>query len=195
MHVSNYRRRRRSRSKRVKRGWRPSDNFIADVEAKLDSTNVHSLFELSQLSSASAHSTTLETDEDSQLKPWQNADVKDLIRQRHNCSDQLTRRNLSKAIFKATRKHTREYCTSQTERILRSFKDLSRLDDLHRLPSRSTSDPQCTSEDFANLLSDIYSCNDVAEQPCIESLRQLPRFTNREFQIALKSMKLNKCSD
>ena len=78
---------------------------------------------------------------------------------------------------------------------MRSFKDLGRLDDLHRLPSCSTSDPQCTSEDFANLLSDIYSCNDVAEQPCIESLRQLPRFTNREFQIALKSMKLNRCSD
>ena len=122
--------RRRICSKRVKRGWRPSDNFVTDVEEKLDSTSVHSLFELGQILSASAHSTTPETNEDPQLKPWQNADVKDLIRQRHNCSDPLTSRNLSNAIFKATRKHTRDYCTSQTERILRPFKGLGRLDDL-----------------------------------------------------------------
>ena len=79
--------------------------------------------------------------------------------------------------------------------MLESFKNLRRLERIHRPLSSPLPNIQCQSDDFANLLAEIYNSSDVDEQYCKDSLRALSRFTLKELQNALKHMSLNKCGD
>ena len=118
-----------------------------------------------------------------------------MIRQRRDCRDPQQRRELSKRIYKLARKHAREYCTLQIRHILESFKKLHKFERTHKPLINPLSNIQCQSDDFANLLAEIYNSSDVDEQYCKDSLRALPRFTLKELQNALKHMSLNKCGD
>ena len=98
-------------------------------------------------------------------------------------------------MFRIVRKATREYQSDQPTKFLSSFKDIGRLDLAHHCPKAKSSDHGCQPHDFADLLSDIYSCEDLVESPCRSSLRCLQQFSMLELQAALKTMSLNKCAD
>ena len=150
--------------------------------------------DLGKILIASANTTTPDAI-DGDSKPCQYDDVKHLIRQRRDCRDPQQRRELFKRIYKLARKYARESCTSQTRQVLESFKDLRRLERIHRPLSSPLPNIQCQSDDFANLLAEIYNSSDVDEQYCKDSLRALPRFTLKELQNALRHISLNKCGD
>ena len=88
-----------------------------------------------------------------------------------------------------------EIRTSQTRQVLESCNNLRRLERIRTPLSNPLSNIQCPSDDFANLLAEIYNSPDDVEQYCKDSLRALPRFTLRNLQNVLKRISLNKCGD
>ena len=104
-------------------------------------------------------------------------------------------KQLSRDIFRIIKKSTREYQSDQTMRIIPSFKQIGRLKLAHRYPKGKSSEHGCQLEDFADLLPDIYCCEDSIESPCRSYLRCLQQFSMPELQTALKKMSVNKCAD
>ena len=50
--------RRRHRTKKIKRGWRPSDQYVGNLDEKLNEVDVQSLNDLGKILIASANATT-----------------------------------------------------------------------------------------------------------------------------------------
>ena len=62
----------------------------------------------------------------------------------------------------------------ETEKILDEFKDLDRLDELHRMPRLSKKETKCSGDDFATLLEEIYDSSECQEMPRKLELKNLP---------------------
>jgi len=67
--------RRRHRTKKIKRGWRPSDQYVGNLDEKLNEIDIQSLSDLGKILVASANATTPDAI-DEVPKPWQYDDVK-----------------------------------------------------------------------------------------------------------------------
>ena len=186
---------RKRKRKVVKRGWKPSDEYHVELDKKLASVRISSLTDLGEAMLDAAQMSTPQSSPQDFCKPLQSAEMKRLVNERRSCSNQITRRQLSKDIFKVVRQLTRQYQTDQTKKILASFKNLGRLDRSHRCPRSKSSQNECQPEDFAELLSQIYSSDDPVELPCSASLSCLQHFSLQELTTALKTMSLNKCVD
>ena len=154
----------------MKRGWKPSDEYHVELDKKLASVRISSLTDLCEAMLDAAQMSTPQSSPQDFCKPWQSAEVKRLVNERRSCSNQITRRQLSKDIFKVVRQLTRQYQTDQTKKILASLKNLGRLDHSHRCPRCKSSQNECQPEDFAELLSQIYSSDNPVELPCSASL-------------------------
>ena len=83
--------------------------------------------------------------------------IKFLILQRRNARGRR-RIDLSKEITKETRKELRKWHAQETEHILNEFKNLDRIDDIHREPIIHKQEPkQLAPDTFNDLLRSIYS--------------------------------------
>ena len=115
------RRQKRWSKLKLKRGWRPNDEFITELDSKLDQFPDLTLESLSMLLSHCAASCSKPSNDVSSTKPWKDPDVKRLVSERRTCRDSGRRLELSKAIMKAVRIAKRRYCSSETKVILEQF--------------------------------------------------------------------------
>ena len=107
-----------------KQGWRPNDEFIAELDSKLDQFQDLTLESLSVLFAHCAAACSKPTNDVMFTKPWKDLDVKRLVSESRTCRDSGRRLELSKAIMKTVRIAKRKYCSSEAKVILEQSKDL-----------------------------------------------------------------------
>ena len=127
-------------------------------------------------------------------KPYKTPTVQDLLRRRKNCTGR-ERKDLSKSIQKEVRRQHRRILSERTTTILNDFKDLRRLNILHRFPIKQEKGEECSPDAFAELLSRIFDSNEITEYPRRDLIAELPPFTMEELRTALKKMSNGKCAD
>ena len=132
----------------------------------------------------------------SPTKPWNEPSVLTLVESRRGCRCPRERALISKAILKEVRRHNRIYHARRAEAILAEFKNLSRMNNLHRLPvineRRATT---CDPEAFADLLQEVYASDSPLQGSHHDSLKQLPDFTFDELIAAIRALKRGKACD
>ena len=120
--------------------------------------------------------------EPSYCKPWQDVEVCRLIADRKGCRDRVRRFHLCTFILKMFRCAKRRYCTN-------------RLKNIRNSPTSPSRDQQCSPDSFAELLESIYASSADCPSPCKEVIRQLPRISLVEFNMAFTQMLSNRCAD
>ena len=105
------------------------------------------------------------------------------------------RRDISKEIWRLSRKESRARQTARTTEVLASFSDLRRLDALHRFPITRSSQKGPDFRKCADLLSEIYTpCAPLdAGEP--DASDQIPAITVEEVVKAVKAMRRRKAAD
>ena len=187
----------RSRRRNVGRGWKPSEEYQLLLDAALRRLRPQSLTALSELITTVAEQCALTCDDfkSGLIHPWRSPEVLALVAQRKRCRDAQERKAISKLIFKAVRRASRNYYTLGTQRILDEFKDLGRLSELHRAPVVREGDQDCSPEAFADVLEEIYASDSPVQEVCRDQIRRLQRISLEELRIALKHMSSRRCAD
>ena len=83
----------------------------------------------------------------------------------------------------------------ETEKFLAEFKDLDRLEQLHRMPRVPKKEMKCSEDDFATLLEEIYDSSECQEMPRKLDLTKFPIFSLNELKNAMKFMRNRRCAD
>ena len=106
--------------------------------------------------------------------------------------DNKERSEISKQIWRETRSQLRKYRTVQTQERLQAFSDIKHLERLVMYPVTQKKKggpdlPKC-----AELLKTVYTPDTI---PNYGSTCNVPPFSMKELQSAMKAMKKKKCAD
>ena len=121
-------------------------------------------------------------------RPDQSRELKDLIRQRRECVDSNSRRELSKKISKLTRKESRAWKSKWSEYLLGQFRNTKYLQRIKDMPRQSSTCP-IESDVFRNFLEKLYDSPDVPSSDIDKSvLRTTTPFTIDELNMAINTL-------
>ena len=94
--------------------------------------------------------------------PWHSDTLKELLKLRRAASGN-EKLLLSKRIQKESWREIRKYHSNEAHRILDEFKDMNRLEDVHRMPIKAEAKEYCDPEIFADFLERLYDSDEVLE--------------------------------
>ncbi|CAK0906421.1 unnamed protein product [Prorocentrum cordatum] len=119
----------------------------------------------------------------------------DRLRRRRRCmTNPAERRDISKEIWRLSRKESRARQTARTTEVIASFSDLRRLDALRRFPIARSSQQGPDFRKCADLLSEIYTFS-VPPDAGEHGEDQVPAVTVEEIVKAVKAMRRRRAAD
>jgi endonuclease/exonuclease/phosphatase family metal-dependent hydrolase len=133
--------------------------------------------------------------DDASTKPWNSAAIQTLRQQRRGCRDRRQRQELSKTISKLTRKALRSWQTRRAEQVLESKRGVSSLDGIWRQPVKREVVCEISADEFATSLEDVFHSASTPPAPDRQKIAEVPAFTAKEVEVALKRMATGKTQD
>lgn len=194
---------RRQKKKKSLRGWTPAslddDGRAVDYHNLLDAHLNGEAFE----SAASIEHTVRACAElcgngivgpVNELKPYKQEIVKRLIAARRDTRNTDARKQISKQLFRETRRAYRKWRTQWAHLLLSRYRDVKTF---HRSTADMSDQKQCAIDPsiLARFLQDIYASDNAQPHRADDLIASIPLFTPADFSLAVRHMANLRCED